>query len=153
MKTISCVPLAAIVLQLLPWTPLLAQTGASTIQGTVRDLTGAVVPGAKVKIVHVATSLARDTETNGVGFYSFPQTSIGRYRLTVQYPGMLTWEGDLEASPKVDPRTRSPGPGRDRREPGRLCRPSVVPGSGRGSRRSVTRSRTKPGRLFGGLAP
>src|SRR5437868_6189881 len=75
---------------------LVAQTGEGTIQGTVKDPSGAVIPAAAVKMVHLATAVVRDTVTNGTGFYIFPAVPIGRYRLTVQSPGMQTWEGDVE---------------------------------------------------------
>jgi hypothetical protein len=66
---------------------MVAQTGAGTIQGTVKDATGAVAPKVQVKIVHAVTSTARETETNEVGFFTFPAVRIGRYRITVQSAG------------------------------------------------------------------
>jgi hypothetical protein len=76
--------------------PLLAQTGAGAIQGTVKDPSGAVIPAAKIKIVHATTSTVREAETNEVGFYTFPAAQIGHYQFTVQSPGMMTWKADLE---------------------------------------------------------
>jgi hypothetical protein len=72
-----------------------AQTGTGKIQGTVKDATGAVVPNAKVSLVHTATNNQRTSVTNDVGFYLFPAIDIGEYRVTVESPGMETWSGTL----------------------------------------------------------
>jgi hypothetical protein len=78
------------------WLPLAhAQTGAGNVQGTVKDATGAVIPGAKVRLVHSGTGLAPETTTNGVGFYLFPSVQPGQYKLSVQAAGMEAWEGEL----------------------------------------------------------
>src|SRR5438067_9387714 len=71
--------------------PLAAQTGAGTIQGTVKDSSGAAIPGAKIRLVQTATSETRETTANDTGFYTFPQAPIGAYRITVQSSGMTTW--------------------------------------------------------------
>ena len=71
------------------------QSGAGAIQGTVRDPGGAVIPSAKVKAVHVPTAGARESLTNQVGFFLFPALPIGPYKITIEAPGMQTWEGEL----------------------------------------------------------
>jgi hypothetical protein len=70
----------------------LAQSGAGTIQGTVTDQTGAVVPSAAVHVVNTATGTVSDTKTNGVGFYSVPGLFAGHYKLTFSAPGMRQLE-------------------------------------------------------------
>ncbi|MBM3735754.1 MAG: hypothetical protein FJW39_08200 [Acidobacteria bacterium] len=72
-----------------------AQTGNGSIQGTVRDATGAVIPKAKVKVVHTATARESTSETNEIGFYLFPAMQGGAYELTVEFPGMELWKGQL----------------------------------------------------------
>ncbi|HWQ52066.1 MAG TPA: carboxypeptidase regulatory-like domain-containing protein [Bryobacteraceae bacterium] len=72
-----------------------AQTGSGSIQGTVKDSSGAVVPNAKVTIVHTATNGQFNGETNEVGFYLFPSLQIGAYEITVESAGMETWKGQL----------------------------------------------------------
>ena len=52
-----------------------AQTGTGNIQGTVKDATGAVVPGARVTITHTPTARPNSTTTTELGFYLF---QIGR---------------------------------------------------------------------------
>jgi hypothetical protein len=72
-----------------------AQVGSGSIQGTVKDPSGAVIPGADVRAVHVATSRQHDTLTNAAGFFIFPSLQPGEYRLTVEMASMQPWQGDL----------------------------------------------------------
>ncbi len=84
-----------------------AQTGTGNIQGTVKDVGGAVVPKAKVTIVHSATTRQYPSETNDVGFFLVPALQTGSYQITVESPGMETWKGGLNLlagqSAQVDP--------------------------------------------------
>jgi hypothetical protein len=72
-----------------------AQTGAGNIQGTAKDPTGAVVPGADVTVLHLQTSRQHETITNDTGFFIFPSLQTGNYKITVQAPAMQTWQGEL----------------------------------------------------------
>ncbi|HEY2933413.1 MAG TPA: carboxypeptidase-like regulatory domain-containing protein, partial [Acidobacteriota bacterium] len=76
---------------------ILAQSsaGGGTIQGTVKDTTGAVIPGAKVIIRQLETGLVTNSEANGEGFFSTPPLSIGKYKIRVETIGMKAWEGEL----------------------------------------------------------
>ena len=67
--------------------PLLAQVDTGTIQGVVRDGTGAVVPGAKVKISNEGTSFSQSTQTSTAGTYIFTPLRIGTYTVEAQQPG------------------------------------------------------------------
>ena len=71
-------------------------SGSGTIQGTVKDPTGAVIPGAKVRLVHVATARATNTEANAEGFYTTPPLNIGVYKIRVEMPGMKAWESEAK---------------------------------------------------------
>ena len=73
----------------------MAQTGTGNIQGSVRDATGAVVPKAKVAVVHTATARDYVTETNEVGFYIFPVMQGGAYEVSSEFAGMEPWKGTL----------------------------------------------------------
>ncbi|MFN3324401.1 MAG: carboxypeptidase regulatory-like domain-containing protein [Bryobacteraceae bacterium] len=67
---------------------LCAQTaGTGTLVGTVTDTTGAVVMGAKVRVVNVATSFVSEATTTGEGSYYVPYLAPGTYRLTVELEG------------------------------------------------------------------
>lgn len=61
-----------------------AQSGTSTISGSVTDQTGAAVPGATVTIIDLSTNRSRTTTTNSTGNYSFPGLKPATYRLTVE---------------------------------------------------------------------
>ncbi|MBA2259983.1 MAG: carboxypeptidase regulatory-like domain-containing protein, partial [Acidobacteria bacterium] len=68
-------------------TPALAQTVTGTIQGTVTDTSGGVLPGATVTIRHQDTGAQRVVVTNEVGLYSAPFMQIGRYTVTATLTG------------------------------------------------------------------
>ena len=65
---------------------LLAQFGGS-LNGTVTDPSGAVVPGATVKLTNPATQATKTATTNGTGFYSFTELPPGNYTVTVTSKG------------------------------------------------------------------
>ncbi len=67
-----------------------AQLLTSTVDGTVQDETGAVVPGAPVTITDVDTNVSRETVTNGRGVYVFPQVPAGNYTVEARPPGFST---------------------------------------------------------------
>lgn len=77
---------AVSVLFLLSFT-LKAQVDTGTILGTVRDASGAVVPGAKVTIENEGTSVTQTTTTSASGNYVFTPLRIGTYRVEVEQPG------------------------------------------------------------------
>src|SRR5262249_43034027 len=80
-----------LVLASLAWT----QTGTGHIQGTVRDATGAVLPGARITVTHTQTSRQYTTTSTEVGFYLFPSVQMGQYQIPVEAPGMETWKAEL----------------------------------------------------------
>jgi hypothetical protein len=64
-----------------------AQSGNSTISGTVKDATSAAVPGARIKIVNVDSGVRFDTVTNEAGLYRVGALVPGRYRVEVDATG------------------------------------------------------------------
>jgi hypothetical protein len=77
--------------------PCLAQSsaGGGSIQGTVKDGTGAAIPTAKISILHLETGRATDTVANADGFFSTPPINIGKYKVRVEAAGMKAWEGEV----------------------------------------------------------
>jgi hypothetical protein len=67
--------------------PALAQVDTGTIQGTVRDSSGAVLPGAAVTLLNVDMGVSFQTVTNEVGNYQFPSVRIGSYTVVAEVPG------------------------------------------------------------------
>ena len=70
--------------------PLLAQTFRGSINGTVTDSSGAVVPGAKVTATDVATAAVRDTVSSGAGEFLFSDLPLSTYTIKVQASGFQT---------------------------------------------------------------
>jgi hypothetical protein len=64
-----------------------AQTPTGVIAGVVRDRSGAVVTGAKVKLVALATGLTRAASTSEQGDYSFPALLAGEYEVSTEVQG------------------------------------------------------------------
>lgn len=65
----------------------IAQTGTSTVSGTVVDQAGAVVPGATVTISNPATGLSRSATSSSNGRFSFPGLPPSTYRIEVTANG------------------------------------------------------------------
>jgi hypothetical protein len=65
----------------------MAQTETATISGLITDDTGAVVPGAEVKLQSVDRGSASSVTTNNAGIYVFASVHPGQYQLTVHKPG------------------------------------------------------------------
>src|SRR5438128_9194527 len=61
------------------------------ISGTVRDQTGAVLPGVEVTATQTDTGIARTAVTNETGSYVLPNLAIGPYRLEAALPGFRTY--------------------------------------------------------------
>ncbi|HLX86480.1 MAG TPA: carboxypeptidase regulatory-like domain-containing protein [Terriglobales bacterium] len=64
------------------------------ITGTVRDNTGAVIPGADVKIIGTAGGVQRDTTTNNDGGYLEAGLPGGTYNIIVSSKGFKTFKGN-----------------------------------------------------------
>src|SRR5262249_16331382 len=59
--------------------------------GTVRDQSGAVLPGAEVTAAQTETGNARNAVSNETGSYVLPNLPVGPYRLEVSLPGFRTF--------------------------------------------------------------
>ena len=54
-----------------------------TVSGTVTDPSGAVIPGAQVRLTNQANGLALEAQSNGEGVFNFFAVPIGTYRVAV----------------------------------------------------------------------
>ncbi|HNQ15613.1 MAG TPA: carboxypeptidase-like regulatory domain-containing protein, partial [Pyrinomonadaceae bacterium] len=61
-----------------------AQAGSTSINGTITDQNGAVVPGATVKVTNPATGFSRTVTTNADGAYVFASILPGSYNIEVE---------------------------------------------------------------------
>src|SRR5215217_3533203 len=64
-----------------------AQTVTGTLQGTVSDSKGAVVPGADVVVRNMETGQERNLKTGGEGTFLAAFLPLGRYTVTASGPG------------------------------------------------------------------
>jgi Carboxypeptidase regulatory-like domain/TonB dependent receptor len=69
------------------FTSIAAWAQTAQISGTVRDATGAVVPGAAIKATQTATGVVRTTNSGADGGYVLPNLPIGPYMVEVTKEG------------------------------------------------------------------
>ena len=65
--------------------------GTASIQGTVTDSTGALLPNAAVTLINEATQVKHAATTDSAGAYTFPNIEVGTYSLTVGAQGFETY--------------------------------------------------------------
>src|ERR1041385_3581232 len=96
--------------------PLSAQLPTATILGTVKDSSGAVIPGVGVTLTNTNTALTRTGTSSEDGSYRFPALPVGHYRLEVIKEGFsalsrtgITLEVGQEATIDLILEVGSPG--------------------------------------------
>src|SRR5258706_12723631 len=67
--------------------PGFSQTVNATLLGTVKDIGGGVIAGAKVTITETNTGINHSGQTNESGNYTFPDIPPGVYQVTVEQNG------------------------------------------------------------------
>src|SRR5207237_1652573 len=65
--------------------------GTSTINGTVKDPSGAVLPGVEVTATQTSTNVSRQTVTDERGNFVLPNLPIGPYKVEATLPGFRTF--------------------------------------------------------------
>ncbi|HEX4488888.1 MAG TPA: carboxypeptidase-like regulatory domain-containing protein [Terriglobales bacterium] len=70
----------------------------SSVQGTVRDGSGASVANAKIVLNDVATGVSNVASTNSEGFYRFNSLPVGRYSVTVDAKGFRPQSVDVSVT-------------------------------------------------------
>ena len=78
------------------------------ISGTVRDQSGAVLPGVEVMATQTDTGIVRSTVTNETGTYVLPNLALGPYKLEASLPGFRTFIQtgivlQVNSSPVINP--------------------------------------------------
>ena len=79
--------LAAAFILLLLHTPLRAQSQRGSIEGTVRDSSGAMLPGASITVTNAETGSVFRTLSGDSGAYVAPQLLPGFYNVTAELTG------------------------------------------------------------------
>ena len=69
-----------------------AQSGTTSVRGTVTDNTGGVIAGAKVTLTSTTLAVARETTTSATGAYDFIALQPGAYELKIELAGFKTYE-------------------------------------------------------------
>jgi hypothetical protein len=65
----------------------LAQVDRASLNGTIRDSAGKVIPGARIVAIQTATGLQRETVSSPSGSYDIPELPIGTYRVICSASG------------------------------------------------------------------
>jgi Carboxypeptidase regulatory-like domain/TonB-dependent Receptor Plug Domain len=86
--------LVAIVAILASTTTAFAQFDTASVLGTVRDSTGAVVPGATVTLKNVSTGIVANTVSDDKGDYQFQNVRIGSYTVRAELQGFSAAEAE-----------------------------------------------------------
>ena len=75
-----------------------AQTtsGGGSLQGTVKDESGAAIPNAKIKITNLGTGIESNFVTTDAGLFVSPTINIGKYKVRIEVAGMKAWEGEVQ---------------------------------------------------------
>ena len=68
-----------------------AQSSTAELNGTIRDSSGAVLPGVTVTVTQTDTGFTRTVVTDDTGAYSLPNLPTGPYRLEVTLAGFRTY--------------------------------------------------------------
>jgi hypothetical protein len=82
---------AAMIAALLAFTPATWAQENATVNGTVADSSGAVIPNATVSLTNTATGQVRKVTSNAVGAYRFANVGIGTYNLEVSASGFANF--------------------------------------------------------------
>src|SRR5207247_2660647 len=67
-----------------------AQALRATILGTVKDATGATLPGVSVEAKNLLTGVAQSVVTNGQGRFNLPDLPLGTYEVQASIAGFQT---------------------------------------------------------------
>jgi outer membrane receptor protein involved in Fe transport len=90
LSTPFVVCLVAAVLVMSGATPARGQSATGSIEGTVVDQTGALMPGVTVTVVHTATGTTRSSVTDDNGVFRIPLLPVGVYDLAAELSGFTT---------------------------------------------------------------
>src|ERR1700758_1191411 len=68
-----------------PFQPkVFGQAEQGTITGAVRDVSGAMIPGAKINATEIATNAVSSTVSDSNGYYTIPYLAPGTYNVTAE---------------------------------------------------------------------
>src|SRR5947199_8691029 len=87
---------------------LASAQATAQISGTVRDQSGAVLPGVEITATQTQTGVVRTSVSNETGSYVLPNLPIGPYRIEAALPGFRTFvqsgiELQVNSNPVINP--------------------------------------------------
>lgn len=98
-STTMLVTVAALLVSCLAGLTSLAQTTSATVNGTVKDSQGAVVSGATITLIDLATERQVTTTTNDEGAFIFTDVRSGNYAVTAEASGFKkTYVRDIKVN-------------------------------------------------------
>jgi len=68
-----------------------AQSNQGVILGTVKDPSGAIIPGAQITLLSTDEGIVRETLSNASGDFRFLESTAGHYTITVTAKGFEKW--------------------------------------------------------------
>src|SRR3989442_6037068 len=106
-KCASGILFAALLFSVLICSTVWAQSTAQ-VSGTVKDQTGAVLPGVEVTATQTGTGLMRSAVTDETGSYVLSNLPVGPYRLEATLPGFRSYVQtgivlQVDSNPIVNP--------------------------------------------------
>src|SRR5437016_9082108 len=107
MKRISVCVFAWLLVCALTSATVWAQATTAQISGTVKDQTGAVLPGVEIAVTQTATGAKRTAVSNETGNYVLASLPLGPYMLEAGLPGFRTYVQSgivlqVNASPEIN---------------------------------------------------
>src|SRR5437773_8112909 len=107
MKRVVTVVFTALLLSFLVCASVWAQATAQ-ISGTVKDQSGAVLPGVEVTATQTETGIVRTAVTNETGSYVLSNLALGPYRVEAGLPGFRTYAQtgivlQVNSNPTINP--------------------------------------------------
>jgi len=102
------VPLFLVALSTMMTSGLAWAQATAQVSGTVRDQSGAVLPGVEVTATQTNTGISRSAVTNETGSYILPNLAVGPYRIEAALPGFRTFVQtgivlQVNGSPVINP--------------------------------------------------
>jgi hypothetical protein len=78
---------AAVIALILLSVSLIWALAGGSLSGVLKDSSGAVIPGVKLRLVNTALKGRFESTSDARGFYSFPSLPVGRYDLAIEADG------------------------------------------------------------------
>src|ERR1700693_5524636 len=89
-------------------TGLVWAQATAQISGTVKDQSGAVLPGVEITVTQTDTGISRNAITNETGSFVLPSLATGPYRLEASLPGFRNYVQtgivlQVDSNPVINP--------------------------------------------------